>query len=81
VTGSVTGSGVPVVGVRVTIVSAVSSFAPSTVSDEKGNFTFTGMPLGGVTVKVLDPKGNVLASATGTLRVAGEVLSIPVNVP
>ena len=81
VNGTVTSaSGSPVVGVKVVMVS-VSSFSPTTLSDEKGNFTFPGLPLGAVTVTVLGPKAEVLGRASGTLSIPNQVLLLPVTIP
>jgi hypothetical protein len=80
VTGSVTSSSGPVAGVKVVITSAVSAFTGTVISDQTGSFTFSGAPLGGVTVTALDSKGRTLATATGKLDSGGQVLSLPLKI-
>src|SRR5258708_1058227 len=81
VNGSVTGSGGPVVGVRVVIERAVSSYTDKTTTDQKGTFNFSDAPVGGITVKVYDPNGNVLVSGQGTLKSQGDIITLALQVP
>ena len=81
VSGSVTGSGGPVVGVKVVITSAVSAYTASSITDKNGGFAFSDAPVGGVEVKAYNPQGNALASAKGTLNFAGEIITVAVKIP
>jgi len=80
VTGSVTGASGPVAGVKVVITSAVSAYTENTTTDQTGTFTFSGAPLGGVTVMAVDSRGRTLASATGKLDTAGEVVTLSLKI-
>ena len=82
VKGSVTAASGPVVGARVVISSGSdSSYSAIATTDKEGLFTFANTPLGEVEVKVYDSQENLLASGQGSLKVAGEVITILVKIP
>jgi len=81
VNGTVMREGAPVGGVKVELVSAVSSYKPALVTNSKGAVSFPQTPVGRVELRVTDAKGAVIGSATGVLTTQGEVLSLVVTVP
>ena len=81
VNGSVTGSSGPVVGFRVVISSAVSSYTATVNTDEKGEFTFSDAPVGGIEAKVYDAQGNILVSGKGKVKSEGDVITLLLKVP
>jgi hypothetical protein len=81
VKGTVSGVTGPVAGSRVVVGSrAVSSYTAATSSASNGTFTVTGAPLGTVDLKAYDPKGNVIATGTGNLTSAGQVITVALSV-
>ena len=81
VKGSVTGSGGPVAGSRTVINSAASSYTVTTTTDQKGEFTFSDVPVGAIEVKVYDAQGNMLVSEKGNLKFEGDVITLLLKVP
>jgi len=81
VNGTVVRAGAPVGGVKVELVSTVSSYKPTLVTDGKGAVSFPQTPVGRVELRATDAKGTVIGSATGVLATQGEVVSLVVNVP
>jgi|RhiMetdeSRZDD1v2_1073273.scaffolds.fasta_scaffold1952265_2 carboxypeptidase family protein len=81
VKGSVTDSGGPVAGSRVVIKSEASSYTATATTDQKGEFTFSDTPVGGVEVKVYDAQGNMLVSGKGNVRFEGDVITLALHVP
>jgi hypothetical protein len=82
--GSVTrfGSSTPVAGARVVIDSAtVSSYTASATTAGDGTFSFMDTPLGEFVVKVYDSGQDLLVSGSGSLNVAGQVVTMTLSVP
>ena len=81
VNGSVTYSGNPVAGAKVVIASQVdSSYGAVTHTDAKGGFSFSGAPLGSVTVKVYDAAGTLAVSGKGELTFDGQVITVALEI-
>jgi len=81
VNGTVVRAGAPVGGVKFELVSTVSSYKPTLVTDGKGAVSFPQTPVGRVELRATDAKGTVIGSATGVLTTQGEVVSLVVTVP
>jgi len=82
VKGSVSGDGGPVVGARVVIASGSdSSYTANATTDNEGAFTFSNAPVGEVEVKVYNAQDNLIATGKGTLKLAGETISLILRVP
>ena len=82
--GSVTrfGSSTPVAGARVVIDSAtVSSYTASATTAGDGTFSFMDTPLGEFVVKVYDSGQDLLVSGSGSLNVAGQVVTMTLCLP
>jgi hypothetical protein len=72
----------PVASVRVEIDSAADSkYSASTTTDSSGAFTMSGVPVGGVGVKVYNDKSEVIAQRRGTIEHAGDTLTLVLPVP
>jgi hypothetical protein len=83
VNGSVkTSAGSPVVGAKVVLESrSDSSYGATTQTDKEGAFTFTGAPVGGLNVSAYNDKEELLVTGKGELQFAGEVITLPLEVP
>ena len=82
VKGSVSSDGGPIVGARVVIASGSdSSYTASATTDNAGAFTFSNTPVGEVEVKVYNAQDNLIATAKGTLKLAGETITLALRVP
>ena len=79
VNGSVTLNGTRVSSAAVVVSSSgSSSYTAKTITDANGNFTFGDAPVGNVEVKAYDSQGVFLASGTGNLSKAGDVVSLAI---
>jgi len=81
VNGSVTDSGGPVVGSRVVIKSAVSNYTATATTGQRGEFTFSDAPVGGIEVKVYDAEGRMLVSGNGNVKFEGDIITLALRVP
>jgi carboxypeptidase family protein len=81
VNGSVTDSSGPVVGSRVVISSAVSRYTATATTGQRGEFTFSDAPVGGIEVRVYDTQGRMLVSGRGDVRFEGDVITLVLRVP
>jgi hypothetical protein len=82
VNGSVRGTSGPAVGVTVVIASASdSSYTAKATTDQNGAFAFSDTPVGWVELKVYDQQGNFLVDGQGNLKVAGDVITVALQVP
>lgn len=81
VNGSVSDANGAVTGLRVVISSASSSYTATVTTDQRGEFTFSDVPAGGVEVKVYDAQENVLVSGKGELKSQGQVITLALSLP
>src|SRR5436305_1251264 len=80
VKGSVTLNGSALAGAAVVIGSSgSSSYTASATTDPSGNFTFSNTPVGTIEVKVYDANGGYIVGGTGTLKQAGDVISLTLS--
>lgn len=81
VNGSVTQSGNPVEGARVVIESqSDSTYGAAMHTDAKGAFSFSGAPLGGVSLRVYDANDQLVVSGKGELTFQGEVITLTLEI-
>ena len=79
VKGSVVRNGAAVAGAKVVLVSLVSNFKPTAVTDQQGACSFAHVPLGGLELRVLGPNGTVIGSVKGTLTKQDEIVELVVT--
>jgi hypothetical protein len=61
--------------------SAISSYTATTTTDQKGEFTFSDVPVGGIEVKIYDAQGNMLVSGNGNPKFEGDVITLLLKLP
>ncbi len=82
VKGSVTAAGVPVASAKVVLSSSSdSSYTSSATTDIQGAFSIAEVPTGTVEVRVFRADGKLAVSGKGELKVPGQVLSLPIQIP
>ena len=82
VKGTVTANGVPVAAARIQFSSgADSSYSDKAITDAQGTFSVSGVPVGVVELKVFDPQGKLAVTGKSELKAAGEVLTLPIQLP
>ena len=82
VKGSVTLNGNGLEGATVVIGSSGNSnYTGRATTDPSGNFSFSNAPVGTIELKVYDANGRFLVSGTGSLKQAGDVISLTLSVP
>jgi hypothetical protein len=81
VTGSVRRAAGPVSAAKVVVDSAADSkYTATTATDADGKFTIADAPVGEVSVRVYE-KDKVVAKGSGTLKRAGETITLMLRVP
>jgi hypothetical protein len=82
VKGVVTAAGKPVPAVKIVFSSgADSSYAASATTDSDGTFSVAQVPVGSVELRVFGPDGKLAVSGKGELKAAGDVLTLPIQLP
>jgi hypothetical protein len=82
VKGVVTSAGKPVAAAKVVLSSSTDSgYTASAATDVDGAFAIGQVPVGTVEVRVFSSDGALAISGKGELKTAGEVLSLPIQIP
>lgn len=80
VNGTVSLNGAPLPNAVVVLSSSGNSgYTAKATTDASGNFTVSDAPVGSIEAKAYDPQGVFLASGTGVLTKAGDVISLPLS--
>ena len=77
--GSVTADGLPVAGANVTITHAPSGTTNTSTTDSTGNFSASGLRIGGPFTVVISGEGYVETKVTEISLVAGQTLRLPIT--
>ena len=86
-TGTIKGSvrsskGAPVAATRVEAASRNNSaYTGAATTDADGNFTLTDVPVGNVTLTVINRQERVVARGNGVIREAGETITVQLQTP
>lgn len=81
VKGSVTHSGNPVAGAKVTIASVSdSSYGAVAYTDAQGAFSFSAAPIGVVELRVFDGNDQLLVTGKGELQFQDEVITLKLEI-
>jgi hypothetical protein len=61
--------------------SADSGYSASATTDTDGAFSVAQVPVGTVELRVFSPDGKLAVSGKGVLKAAGDVLTLPIQLP
>ena len=79
VRGSVTGDGAPLAGAQVRVIHTPSGTVSSTTSDAQGNFSASGLRVGGPFIIEVNANGFEQSSITDIFLQAGQPLRLPIE--